>query len=90
MSKRILRVINRRGRQLTVADDAGQEHQATLAKLDAEPVVREEGSFAFGYCKSCDWTGPARRARAKAVDDATSHLSDCPGQPKVRLGVAQD
>lgn len=52
--------------------------------------AHEDGAFAFGYCKSCDWTGPARRARDKARKDALEHQDDCPGKGKIRIGVAED
>ncbi|GAA1885441.1 hypothetical protein GCM10009814_14330 [Lapillicoccus jejuensis] len=70
----------------------GRKHEATLVKLpkverEDSPAVVEKGSFTFGYCKSCDWTGPARRARDKAVRDAVRHDGACPGKPNVRVGV---
>ena len=83
------RFFARRGKELTVQDEAGNELHATLEKVDAHHT-QEVGSFVLGYCKSCDWTGPARRAREKAVRDALAHADDCPGKGKVRLGVGED
>lgn len=46
---------------------------------DAPPAhrtaVAERGSFAFARC-SCGWTGPARRARDRARQDAQEHPGD--------------
>ena len=99
--KRGLRFLARDGRELTVRDAEGEKHRATLEKLEklergdwAEQAeafgAHEDGAFAFGYCKSCDWTGPARRARDKARKDAVEHQDDCPGKGKIRIGVAED
>ncbi|MGP3953137.1 hypothetical protein [Streptomyces sp. 7N604] len=33
----------------------------------------EQGAFCIARC-NCGWTGPARRARAKAREDAAAHL----------------
>ncbi|MET7936267.1 hypothetical protein [Streptomyces sp. NPDC005322] len=35
----------------------------------------ERGSFCVARC-SCGWSGPARRARALARDDAATHTTD--------------
>jgi hypothetical protein len=89
----ILRFLTRRGHDLTLADDEGQKLHATLTRIeDTEDsvAVREDGSFTFGYCKSCNWVGSARRARGKARRDAEAHLTDCPGKGKVRIGVTED
>ncbi|RKT79019.1 hypothetical protein DFJ68_2474 [Terracoccus luteus] len=91
----IPRFLTRRGHDLTVEDERGRRHQVTIEKVDAEPddgvrVTKDDGAFAFGYCKSCDWTGPARRAREKARKDATAHQDDCPKKGKVRIGVSDD
>ena len=86
----MLRFLKRKGRDLTVADPAGAKHRATLSRLEEAASVREDGSFIFGYCKSCDWVGPARRARGKARRDAMAHAADCPRKGKVRLGVTED
>ena len=59
---------NARGHDLTVKDSDGVKHRATLHPVD-QHGTHEDGAFAFGYCKSCDWTGPARRARNKARKD---------------------
>ncbi|SDP44375.1 hypothetical protein SAMN04489867_2477 [Pedococcus dokdonensis] len=56
----------------------------------AAVVTREEGSFTFGYCKSCNWVGPARRARGKARRDVEAHLPECPGAAKVRIGTTTE
>jgi hypothetical protein len=87
-----LRFLRRKGHDLTVRDADGDKHRATLERLErAEKAVEdgthEDGAFSFGYCKSCDWTGPARRARDKARKDAVSHQADCDGKGKIRIGV---
>jgi hypothetical protein len=40
------------------------EHDATVV---------ERGSFARAVCTTCDWHGPARRARAYATADIEEH-----------------
>jgi len=64
-------------------------HRVTLERVEAD-TTQEDGSFVLGYCKSCDWTGPARRARDKARKDALAHADDCPSKGKVRLGVSEE
>src|SRR5690349_18123475 len=71
------RFFKRRGDELTVKDGEGNKHHATLERVDADST-QEDGSFVLGYCKSCDWTGPARRARDKARKDALAHSDECP------------
>jgi hypothetical protein len=90
VAKRILRFRSRDGHKLTVTDDEGLRHRATLTKVEEQVSVREDGSFTFGFCKSCNWVGPARRARGKARRDAETHLPDCTGGGKVRIGVTQE
>lgn len=96
VAKPKLRFLKRSGRDITIADNAGHTHHATLTRpedlddVDNPVSVREDGSFSFGYCKSCNWVGPARRARGKARRDTTAHLPDCPGKAKVRIGVTED
>lgn len=80
------RFLKRKGDELKVADAKGHTTKTELVPLD-EDLTREAGSFAFGYCKSCDWTGRARRSRDKARDDARHHRSECDGKGKVMLGV---
>ena len=42
--------------------------------------TRERGSFTFGICHGCGWSGPGRRARAVAARDAVRHLeAGCDG-----------
>ncbi|MGO4598711.1 hypothetical protein [Terrabacter sp. 2RAF25] len=84
-----LRFLRRKGHDLTVKDRDGDQHRATLEKLaGVEDGTHEDGAFSFGYCKSCDWTGPARRARDKARKDAVAHQADCEGKGKIRIGVS--
>ncbi|WP_265443493.1 hypothetical protein [Flexivirga meconopsidis] len=80
------RFLARKGDTLKVADSAGKKHTAQVVALD-DDLTKEHGSFAFGYCKSCDWTGRARRSRDKARDDARDHHKLCDGKGKVVLGV---
>jgi hypothetical protein len=90
VAKRRLRFLRRSGHDVTIKDDHGQTHRATLTKVEESVSVREDGSFTFGYCKSCNWVGSARRARGKARQDAIAHLDDCPGKAKVRIGVSEE
>ena len=40
----------------------------------------DRGSFTFGTCHGCGWSGPGRRARALAAQDAVGHLqAGCEG-----------
>lgn len=82
------RFFKRSGDDLTVKDADGHKHHAALEPVDADNT-HEDGSFVLGYCKSCDWTGPARRARDKARKDALAHVDECPSKGKVRLGVSE-
>ena len=54
--------------------------------------TRERGSFTFGTCHGCGWSGPGRRARALAAQDAVRHLeAGCDGgipPHAVRCGAA--
>jgi hypothetical protein len=85
-----LSFLKRKGRKLTLTDEDGQELRATLTQVEEQVSVREDGSFTFGFCKSCNWVGPARRARGKARRDAEGHLPDCPGNGKLRIGTTRD
>lgn len=89
VAKTMMRLLKRSGHDVTIADNVGQK-DATLTRIDESVSVREEGSFTFGYCKSCNWAGSARRARGKARRDAIAHLPECPGKGKVRIGVSED
>lgn len=80
------RFLKRKGDQLKVVDGHGDKHTTHLVHLDEE-LTKEDGSFAFGYCKSCDWTGRARRSREKARDDARHHRAECDGKGKIMLGA---
>lgn len=90
VAKTMLRFLKRSGHDVTIADNVGQTHHATLTRIEESVSVRDDGSFTFGYCKSCDWAGSARRARGKARRDAIAHMPDCPGKGKVRIGVSED
>ena len=88
-----LRFLRRKGHDLTVRDSEGDKHRATLRRIEhlkqsGDDGTQEDGAFSFGYCKSCDWTGPARRARDKARKDAVAHQRDCEGKGKIRIGVS--
>jgi hypothetical protein len=76
----------RKGNVLKVADSHGHRTTTPLVPLEEE-LTKEDGSFAFGYCKSCDWTGRARRSRDKARQDASVHRTECDGKGKVMLGA---
>ena len=91
MPRPTLEFLKRKGHDLTLTDEAGQKHRATLSPVRDDAVsTREEGSFTFGYCKSCNWVGPARRARGKARGDAEAHLPACPGSGKVRIATTSE
>ena len=83
------RFLQRRGQDLTVKDSDGEEHHATLEPIDLHGT-QDTGAFALGYCKSCDWTGPARRAREKARKDAIAHQDDCPSNGNIRIGLSDE
>ena len=86
-----LEFLKRKGHDLTLTDEDGQKRRATISSVDDDRVAtREEGSFTFGYCKSCNWVGPARGARGKARRDAEAHLPDCASSGKVRIGVTKE
>ena len=90
VDKTMLRFLKRSGHDVTIADNVGQTHHATLTRIEESASVREDGSFTFGYCKSCNWAGSVRRARGKARRDAIAHLPECPGKGNVRIGVSKD
>ena len=46
-----------------------------------EVVLEERGSFAHATCAVCGWSGPGRRSRATARDDAGAHVAACTGMP---------
>ena len=79
----------RSGHDLTVKDSEGRKHHATLESVEHQET-RDDGAFAIGYCKSCDWTGPARRARDKARRDALAHQHQCPSKGKIRIGMSEN
>ena len=83
------RFFSRRGHDLTVTDAAGREHHAVLEPVDRHGT-QDGGAFAFGYCKGCDWIGPARRARDKAARDAVAHQEECSSNGKIRVGVSDE
>ncbi|MEU1806688.1 hypothetical protein [Streptomyces sp. NPDC019937] len=41
----------------------------------ARTTTVEKGAFCLARC-TCGWTGPARRARSMARDDASAHTTD--------------
>ena len=90
VAKTMLEFLKRTGHDVTIADNVGQTHPATLTRIEESVSVREGGSFTFGYCKSCNWTGSARRSRGNARSDAIAHLPECPGRGKVRIGLSED
>ncbi|KNX38237.1 hypothetical protein [Luteipulveratus halotolerans] len=52
--------------------------------------THEKGSFAYGYCKTCDWQGHARRSRDKARRDALEHKLTCKGKHPVRMATTDE
>ncbi|WP_432013961.1 hypothetical protein [Streptomyces cucumeris] len=62
------------------ADDGGPRDTAADRPLTS---TVERGSFCLARC-SCGWSGPARRARGLAREDATAHATArhaAPGSP---------
>lgn len=76
----------RKGNTLEVSDSHGHSSTTELVPLQ-DDLTKEDGNFAFGYCKSCDWTGRARRSRDKARQEAREHRAACAGNGKVMLGA---
>jgi hypothetical protein len=57
------------------------ESAVRSGNADTRAGTEERGSFTFGTCHGCGWTGPGRRARAVAARDAAGHLeAGCPGR----------
>lgn len=50
----------------------------------------DKGNFTYGYCKSCDWVGSARRARDSARRDALEHAALCSGKHKPRVATIDE
>jgi hypothetical protein len=69
VDKAMLRFLKRSGHDVTIADNVGQTHHATLTRIEESASVREVGSFTFGYCKSCNW--PALLAGPAAMPGGT-------------------
>jgi hypothetical protein len=61
--------------------DRGPDDRSSANGHAGPPVgTRERGSFTFGTCHGCGWSGPGRRARALAAQDAVRHLdAGCDG-----------
>ena len=61
--------------------DRGPDDRSSANGHAGPPVgTRERGSFTFGTCHGCGWSGPGRRARALAAQDAVQHLeAGCDG-----------
>jgi hypothetical protein len=67
---------------LAAPRDRGPDEPPGANGHAAPPVgTRERGSFTFGTCHCCGWSGPGRRARALAAQDAVRHLEGgCDGE----------
>jgi len=50
VAKTMLRFLKRSGHDVTIADNFGQTHHATLIRIEESVSVRDDGSFTFGYC----------------------------------------
>lgn len=61
------------------------ESDETASSPEAEESTKDEGSFTYGSCKSCEWRGRARRSRDKARSEAKEHKRSCDGEHKVKL-----
>ncbi|CAG7574426.1 hypothetical protein FB554_2607 [Barrientosiimonas humi] len=71
-----------------LAEMSRKELKAQVPREEQRPGdTREKGSFAYGYCKSCDWQGSGRRAREKARRDALEHAELCSGRHKPRIAT---
>ena len=69
---------------------SGVKHIDTLkVEVPEKFLTKDEGSFTFGYCMSCDWRGPGRRARDKARKDAASHHEVCDGKGKTTVATGE-
>ncbi|NYJ75932.1 hypothetical protein [Allobranchiibius huperziae] len=72
-------------------DKDKKKRKKSASSEDPAPVVepdsstKDDGSFAYGFCKSCDWRGRARRSRDKARADVKDHEQSCKGTHKVKL-----
>lgn len=75
--------VRQRLRSLSRKELKAQVPREELRKGD----TREKGSFAYGYCRSCDWQGAGRRARDKARRDALEHAELCSGKHKPRIAT---
>jgi hypothetical protein len=47
-------------------------------------VIEDRGSFSYGVCRVCGWSGPGRRSRRVATVDAQGHLSECPAGARMQ------
>lgn len=76
-----------KGKKDTGKKDKSKKKSASAesAPPEAEESTRDEGSFTYGSCKSCEWRGRARRSRDKARSDAKDHKKSCAGEHKVKL-----
>jgi hypothetical protein len=45
----------------------------TAAPVVHDTTISEQGSFTRASCRSCGWSGPARRARSFAAVDVEEH-----------------
>lgn len=54
---------------------ADQPTHSPAAVVEELVRVVERGSFAVAMC-ACGWSGPGRRARKRAREDAAAHLAE--------------
>jgi len=52
VAKTMLEFLKRSGHDVTIADNGGQTHHATLTRIEESASVREDGSFTFGYARA--------------------------------------
>ena len=61
------------------------ETVVTAPAAAPDSSTKDDGSFAYGICMSCEWRGRARRSRPKARADAKDHENSCKGTHEVKL-----
>lgn len=66
----------KRGKKAQKASAKSDDKQAAVLKKERSLYV-DQGNFSHGTCVGCSWTGPGRRARSRAIEDAVEHVKDC-------------
>ncbi len=66
----------RRGKKAHKASAKSDDKRAAPVQKERTMFV-DHGNFSHGICAGCSWQGPGRRARSRAIEDATEHVKDC-------------